>query len=95
MRGHGIKCCTDSKRASGRDYKFIQKHSRGLNRVPARTYTFAYLNQLSYRYAITRKRERERQRERDRETERDRESDRKRETETENRKREKEYRVTY
>ena len=29
--------------------KFTQKHSRGLNRVPARTYVFAGLNQLSYR----------------------------------------------
>ena len=32
-----------------RDYKFIQKHSRGLNRVPARTFIFACLNQLIYR----------------------------------------------
>ena len=32
-----------------RDYKFIQKYHRGLNRVPARTYICACLNQLSYR----------------------------------------------
>ena len=32
-----------------RDYKFIQKHNRDLNRVPARTYIFTCLNQLSYR----------------------------------------------
>ena len=29
--------------------EIIQKHSRGLNRVPARTYIFACLHQLSYR----------------------------------------------
>ena len=29
------------------DYKFIQKHSRSLNRVPALTCIFACLNQLS------------------------------------------------
>ena len=32
-----------------RDYKFIQKHGRGLNRVPVRTWIFACLNQLCYR----------------------------------------------
>ena len=32
-----------------KEKEFIQKHSRGLNRVPARTYLFACLNQLSYR----------------------------------------------
>ena len=37
------------ERERERDYKFIQKYSRGLNRVPARTYIFACLNQLSYR----------------------------------------------
>ena len=45
-----------------RDYKFIQNHSRGLNRVPARTYIFACLNQLSYRSERQRDRETERQR---------------------------------
>ena len=35
------------KRERERDYKCIQKHSRGLNRVPARTHIFACLNQLS------------------------------------------------
>ena len=42
--------------------KFIQKHSRGLNRVPARTYIFACLNQLTYRCHREREREKERQR---------------------------------
>ena len=43
-----------------RDYKFIQKHSRGLNRDPARTYIFASLNHLSYRCQRQRQRETER-----------------------------------
>ena len=42
-------CVRERKRQRERDYKFIQKHNRGLNRVPARTYIFACLNQLSYR----------------------------------------------
>ena len=50
------------ERERERDYKFIQKHSRGLNRVPARTYIFACLNQLSYR---CHKRETERETERE------------------------------
>ena len=33
---------------SERDYKFIEKHSRGLTRLPACTCIFACLNQLSY-----------------------------------------------
>ena len=43
------KSMRERERQKERDYKFIQKHSLGLNRVPARTYIFACLNQMSYR----------------------------------------------
>ena len=59
-----------------RDYKFIQKHSRGLNRVPALTYIFACLNQLSYRerdIESERKEDKERHIFRDREDENEKE----------------------
>ena len=74
-----------------RDYTFIQKHSRGLNLVPTRTYIFAWLNQLSYRChqrdgETERGREREtetaeRQREPESQTERERETERETEPE--------------
>ena len=54
------------------DYKFIQKHSRGLNRVPYRTYIFACFEGRR----AERQRDRETERERDRETERQRETER-------------------
>ena len=49
-----------------RDYKLIQKQSRGLNRVPVRTYIFACLNQLSCRCHKKLERERKREKERER-----------------------------